>query len=76
MIKFFLILSSFMTVLILLNSNVVSYSEEEELSNQTIKRNNTNIDISTLVFELGSFCPSLQNFPVSSYAGWIPCGIE
>lgn len=65
MIKFFLILSSFMTVLILLNSNnVVSYSEEEELSNQTIKRNNTNIDISTLVFELGSSPFNL------TYADW------
>jgi hypothetical protein len=40
MIKFILILSSFMTVLILLNShNVVSYSDEDR-SNQTTKRNN------------------------------------
>jgi hypothetical protein len=47
-----------MTVLILinLNNNVVSYSED--LSNQqtitTTKTNNTNFDISTLVFEPGS----------------------
>ena len=54
-----------MTVLILLNSNnVVSYSDEEELSNQTIKRNNTNFDISTLVFELGSSPFNL------TYADW------
>jgi hypothetical protein len=40
MIKFILILSSVMTVLILLTShNVVSYSDED-LSNQTTKRNN------------------------------------
>jgi hypothetical protein len=58
MIKFILILISFMTVLILinLNNNVVSYSED--LSNQqtitTTKTNNTNFDISTLVFEPGS----------------------
>jgi hypothetical protein len=55
-IKFILILISFMIVLILvnLNNNVVSYSED--LSNQTTtKANDTNIDIpSKLVFELGS----------------------
>ena len=65
MIKFILILSSFMTVLILLHSNnEVSYSEEEELSNQTIKKNNTNFDISTLVFELSSSPFNL------TYADW------
>jgi hypothetical protein len=52
MIKFILILISFITALILLNSNnVISYSED---FNQTTKTNNTNFDISTLVFELGS----------------------
>jgi hypothetical protein len=57
-----------MTVLILinLNNNVVSYSED--LSNQqtitTTKTNNTNFDISTLVFELGSSPFNL------TYADW------
>jgi hypothetical protein len=53
MIKFILILSSFLTTLILVNlNNVVSFSEG--FSNQTIKTNNTNFDISTLVFEADS----------------------
>ena len=47
-------LSSFTIVLILLNlNNIVSYSEED-FPKQTTKRNNTNFDISTLVFEPGS----------------------
>ena len=50
MIKYSLSLSSFTIVLILLNlNNIVSYSED--FPNQTTKRNNTNFDISTLVFE-------------------------
>ena len=49
MIKFFLLLSSIITVLILLDSNnIASYSED--LSDQTTKTNNTNLDIATLVF--------------------------
>jgi hypothetical protein len=64
MIKFILIFISIMPVLILLNSNnIVSYSEED-LSNQTTKTNNTNFDISTLVFELGSSPFNL------TYADW------
>lgn len=40
MLKFIIILSSFMTILILVNlNNVVSFSEE--FSNQTTKTNNT-----------------------------------
>jgi hypothetical protein len=40
MVKFIIILSSFMTILILVNlNNVVSFSEE--FSNQTTKTNNT-----------------------------------
>ena len=54
MIKYSLSLSSFTIVLILLNlNNIVSYSEED-FPKQTTKRNNTNFDISTLVFEPGS----------------------
>lgn len=53
MLKFIIILSSFMTILILVNlNNVVSFSDD--FSNQTTKTNNTNFDISTLVFESGS----------------------
>ena len=53
MIKFILILISFMIVLILVNlNNVISFSED--FSNQTTKTNNTNFDISTLVFEPGN----------------------
>ncbi len=53
MIKFILILISFMIVLILVNlNNVISFSED--FSNQTTKTNNTNFDISTLVFEPGT----------------------
>ena len=45
MIKFILILISFMLVLILVNlNNVISFSED--FSNQTTKTNNTNFDIS------------------------------
>ena len=61
MIKF--ILSSFMTVLILVNlNNVVSYSED--LSNQTTKSNTTKFDISALVFEADSSPFNL------TYADW------
>src|SRR5688500_14067849 len=63
MIKFIIILSSFMTILMLVNlNNVVSFSEE--FSNQTTKTNNTNFDISTLVFESGSSPFNL------TYADW------
>ena len=63
MIKYSLSLSSFTIVLILLNlNNVVSYSED--FPNQTTKRNNTNFDISTLVFE-----PDSRPFNLT-YADW------
>jgi hypothetical protein len=63
MIKFILILSSFLTTLILVNlNNVVSFSEG--FSNQTIKTNNTNFDISTLVFKADS-----SPFNIT-YANW------
>ena len=63
MIKYSLSLSSFTIVLILLNlNNIVSYSED--FPNQTTKRNNTNFDISTLVFE-----PDSSPFNLT-YADW------
>ena len=65
MMKFFLILILIMTVLIAnLNlNNVISYNED--FSNQkTTKINNTNFDISTLVFE-----PSSNPFNLT-YADW------
>lgn len=63
MIKLILILVSFMTGIILVNlNNVISYSED--YSNRTTKTNNTNFDISTLVFEQSSSPFNL------TYADW------
>ncbi len=60
MIKFI----SFLTLLILVNLNHIVVSYSEDLSNQNTKKNNTDFDISNLVFETGSSPFNL------TYADW------
>jgi hypothetical protein len=64
MINFISIVISFLTVLILVNLNHVVVSYSEDLSNQNTKKNNTEFDISSLVFETGSSPFNL------TYADW------